>query len=69
MLAEEELRRVIPVVEALAAAGALVSIDTSKSQVAARAIDAGAVIVNDVTALGRSRHGGRREQASRSAWS
>lgn len=49
---EEELRRVLPVVEGLAAAGALVSIDTSKASVAARAIEAGAVIINDVTALG-----------------
>ncbi|HYJ25162.1 MAG TPA: dihydropteroate synthase [Acidimicrobiia bacterium] len=46
----EELRRVIPVVEALAAAGAVVSIDTSKPEVARAALDAGAEIVNDVTA-------------------
>ncbi len=50
--AEEESRRVIPVVEGLVAAGATVSIDTSKARVAARALDAGARIVNDVTALG-----------------
>jgi dihydropteroate synthase len=49
---EEELDRVAHVVEALAAAGGLVSIDTSKAPVAAGAIEAGAVIVNDVTALG-----------------
>src|SRR5215207_4869594 len=50
--AEEELRRVRPVVEAIAAdGGPAVSIDTSKSAVAAAAIDAGASIVNDVTAL------------------
>jgi len=49
---EEESRRVIPVVEGLVAAGATVSIDTSKARVAARALDAGAEIVNDVTALG-----------------
>jgi dihydropteroate synthase len=50
--AEEELRRVRPVVEALAAdGGPEVSIDTSKSAVAAAALDAGATIVNDVTAL------------------
>ncbi len=50
--AEEEIRRVVPVVEALA--GRLpvpVSIDTSKAAVARAAIDAGAAIVNDVTAL------------------
>jgi dihydropteroate synthase len=46
----EELRRVVPVVEGLAT-GATVSIDTSKAAVAAAAIDAGAAIVNDVTAL------------------
>jgi dihydropteroate synthase len=47
--ADEELRRVIPVLEELE--GAPVSIDTSKSQVAARALRLGAVFVNDVTAL------------------
>jgi dihydropteroate synthase len=48
---DEELRRVIPVVEALAADGAVpVSIDTSKAAVAAAALRAGATIVNDVTA-------------------
>ena len=46
----EELRRVIPVVEALVADGALVSIDTSKPDVARAALDAGTEIVNDVTA-------------------
>jgi dihydropteroate synthase len=52
--AEEELRRVGPVLEALAggaAAGVAVSIDTAKASVAAAALDAGAEIVNDVTAL------------------
>lgn len=47
---EEELRRVIPVVEGLAGA-APVSIDTTKAEVAAAAIDAGAAMVNDVTAF------------------
>jgi len=48
----EELRRVLPVLEGLAAAGgARLSIDTSKAAVAAAALDAGATIVNDVTAL------------------
>jgi dihydropteroate synthase len=46
----EELRRTEPVVAALAAA-ATVSIDTSKAAVAEAALDAGASIVNDVTAL------------------
>ena len=46
---EEELRRVVPVVEALAAAGAVVSIDTMRASVARAAVDAGATIVNDVS--------------------
>jgi len=50
--AEEELRRVIPVVRGLVAAGAVVSIDTAKAEVAAAALRAGAAVVNDVTALG-----------------
>jgi dihydropteroate synthase len=51
--ADEELRRVGPVLEGIAAAGldAEVSIDTSKASVARAAIDAGALIVNDVSAL------------------
>ncbi|MGB2852465.1 MAG: dihydropteroate synthase, partial [Solirubrobacterales bacterium] len=48
---EEELRRVLPVIEGLTGEGVLLSIDTSKAAVAAAAIDAGATIVNDVTAL------------------
>jgi dihydropteroate synthase len=47
--AEEELRRVVPVLEGLA--GVPVSIDTSKADVARRAIELGAELVNDVTAL------------------
>lgn len=47
----EELRRVLPVVERLAASGALVSIDTYKSAVAREAIARGAVMVNDVSGL------------------
>ncbi len=47
----EELRRVLPVVSGLAEAGALVSIDTRRAGVMAAALDAGARIVNDVTAL------------------
>jgi dihydropteroate synthase len=51
--ASEELRRVLPVIEGLIAAGAKaeISIDTSKAEVADRALRAGATIVNDVTAL------------------
>jgi dihydropteroate synthase len=50
--AGEEMRRVLPVVRALCAAGAVVSIDTTKAEVAAAALEAGAAVVNDVTALG-----------------
>lgn len=46
---EEELRRVLPVVETLVADGAVVSIDTSKASVAQAAVAAGAAIVNDVS--------------------
>jgi dihydropteroate synthase len=49
--AEEELRRVMPVIEGLARGEAEISIDTTKSEVARGAIDAGATIVNDVSAF------------------
>jgi dihydropteroate synthase len=56
--AEEELRRVQPVIEGIAAVGSRessppvqISIDTSKSSVARAALQAGATLVNDVTAL------------------
>jgi dihydropteroate synthase len=49
--ADEELRRVEPVVAELAGAVEAISVDTSKASVAAAALDAGATIVNDVTAL------------------
>jgi dihydropteroate synthase len=50
---DEELRRVIPVIDGLIAAGsrAQISIDTSKSAVAAQALTSGATFVNDVTAF------------------
>jgi dihydropteroate synthase len=50
---EEELRRVLPVMEGLVAAGvkARLSVDTSKAPVAAAALAAGATLVNDVTGL------------------
>jgi dihydropteroate synthase len=47
----DELRRAVPVVERLAAQGQRVSIDTSKHEVAAAALEAGATLVNDVTAF------------------
>ncbi|WP_407320533.1 dihydropteroate synthase [Isoptericola halotolerans] len=46
---EEELRRVIPVIGRLAAAGAVVSVDTTRAAVAERAVAAGARLVNDVS--------------------
>jgi dihydropteroate synthase len=51
--AEDELGRVLPVIEGLVGAGtrARISIDTSKAAVAEAALRAGATIVNDVTAL------------------
>lgn len=51
LLEDEELRRVLPVVERLAASGALVSIDTYKAVVAREALARGAVIVNDISGL------------------
>jgi dihydropteroate synthase len=48
---EEELRRVEPVIAGLAGGEATISVDTSKAAVAVAALDAGAGIVNDVTAL------------------
>src|SRR5262249_53794197 len=51
----EELDRVVPVVEALVASGrlghVLLSVDTSKAEVARRCLEAGAHVINDVTAL------------------
>ncbi len=48
-LVEEELARVVPVIEALAADGATVSVDTMRSEVALAAVRAGAGIVHDVS--------------------
>jgi dihydropteroate synthase len=49
--ADEELKRVLPVVTGLARRGAVVSIDTRRAAVARACLDAGARIVNDVSAL------------------
>jgi dihydropteroate synthase len=46
---EEELRRVLPVVRELVAAGAAVSVDTMRADVAEAALAEGAVLVNDVS--------------------
>ena len=50
--ADVELSRVIPVIESLAAEGMVVSVDTTKAAVAVAALEAGAEIINDVTAAG-----------------
>ena len=49
--AEEEIARVVPVIEALARDGVLVSIDTRKASVMRAAIEAGAGMINDISAL------------------
>src|SRR3546814_2783245 len=50
---QEELRRIVPVIEALAAEGVKVSVDTRKAAVARAAVAAGATLLNDVSgALG-----------------
>jgi dihydropteroate synthase len=49
--ADEELRRVVPVIQGLSDTDCDISVDTSKAAVAAAALAAGASIVNDVTAL------------------
>jgi dihydropteroate synthase len=49
--AEEEMRRVLPVIEGLRPLPALISIDTMKASVAASAIESGAHIVNDIRGL------------------
>lgn len=46
---EDELARVLPVVHALAAEGAVVSVDTTRAVVAEQAVAAGALVVNDVS--------------------
>ena len=49
---DEEIERVVPVIEALASrANVPISVDTTKSEVARAALDAGAAIVNDISAL------------------
>lgn len=48
---EEECRRIIPVIKALAADGAVISVDTRNATTMSAALDAGAKIVNDVSGL------------------
>jgi dihydropteroate synthase len=52
---DEEIARVVPLVERLAAEGVAVSVDTWKPEVAAAALDAGAVMLNDVSGLADAR--------------
>src|SRR5215210_1710446 len=47
----EEIERVVPVIEVLAKTNTPISVDTTKSEVARAALDAGAAIVNDISAL------------------
>jgi dihydropteroate synthase len=49
--ADEEMRRVIPVIEEVSGDGVRISIDTTKAAVAKRALEAGATIVNDIAAF------------------
>lgn len=49
--ADEELERVLPVIEALAKRGVPLSVDTTKAEVAEQAIRSGALIVNDISGL------------------
>ena len=46
---EEEIRRVLPVIETLAAEGAIISVDTMRAGVAELMLDAGATMINDVS--------------------
>ncbi len=48
---DEELRRVIPIVERIARMATIISVDTSKAAVARAALDSGAHLINDVRAL------------------
>ncbi|ELZ26703.1 dihydropteroate synthase [Halogeometricum pallidum JCM 14848] len=48
---DEEIRRIVPVIEALADVDALLSVDTRKAAVGEAALDAGADVLNDVTGL------------------
>src|SRR5438552_2797205 len=64
--ADEELRRVVPVLERLQG-GVPVSIDTSKADVAGRALELGAELVTDVTAI-RARPPARPRRASAPRW-
>ena len=59
----EEQTRILPVIRGLAAAGLRVSVDTRHAATMAAALDAGAAIVNDVSALATIRCGAARRRA------
>ena len=61
--AEEEIRRVRPLLEKLAGGGVAISIDTSKPEVARVALDLGASVINDVTGFRLRDASGRPEMA------
>src|SRR3546814_14012911 len=69
--AEAEIDRVVPVIRAVVAAfpDAVVSIDTYRAAVAAAALDAGAVMVNDVWSSEERRGGKECVSTCRSRWS
>lgn len=48
---EEEIRRVVPVIEAVSGFGVPISVDTFKAETARRALEAGASIINDISGL------------------
>lgn len=48
---DEEIKRVIPIVKALAKRGMIVSVDTTKAEIAKRALDEGARIINDISSF------------------
>jgi dihydropteroate synthase len=55
VLAEEEIRRVVPLIRGIRArSSVMISVDTRKKEVAERALDAGADIINDISALGEA---------------
>lgn len=64
---DEEIRRVLPVLHALAHSGASVSIDTRKARVMAAAVEAGAAVINDVSALAGDPDSLRAAAASRAS--
>jgi dihydropteroate synthase len=65
---EEEIARVVPLVERLAAEGALVSVDTWRGPVASAALAAGAAMINDVSVCSCSPVGIASSSGMRPVW-